>query len=60
MLGYRPLADEPAAWFPSEELRKFRKLEVHIPSKIERLLFCLREDGTERRCCCCKADATQL
>lgn len=50
-LGCQPLADEPPAWFPADELREFRKLDEHHPSAMEKLLFCIHEDGTEGCCC---------
>jgi len=49
-MGFRPLADEPPAWFPADELRQFRKLESHRPSSMEKLLFCIHDDGSEGLC----------
>ncbi|EFX84589.1 hypothetical protein DAPPUDRAFT_314911 [Daphnia pulex] len=52
MFGCQPLADEPPAWFPADELREFRKLtDVHHQSStMEKLLFCIHDDGTEGLC----------
>jgi solute carrier family 6 amino acid/orphan transporter-like 15/16/17/18/20 len=52
MFGCQPLADEPPAWFPADELREFRKLTDvhHQPSTMEKLLFCIHDDGTEGLC----------
>ena len=49
-MGFRPIADDPPAWFPADELREFRKLEPHKPSAMEKMLFCIHEDGSEGLC----------
>lgn len=51
MAGFRPLADEAPAWFPADELRDFRKIEHRCPTRAEKLLFFVRDDGSEGLCC---------
>lgn len=48
--GLRPLADEPPAWFPANELRVFRKIQPRPPSSAEKVFFFVRDDGSEGLC----------
>ena len=51
MMGFHPLADEPPAWFQAEELRQFRRIDDrHESSALEKLIFCVHDDGTEGLC----------
>ncbi len=45
--GVRLLAPETAGWFPAEELRSFYEVKEHTLTKPEKVLFGMREDGSE-------------
>lgn len=44
------LSAEEESWFPEDELREHYGIEEHKPSKIERFVLGIREDGTEGVC----------
>lgn len=48
--GISLLKPEPAGWFPAEELKSFYQIEDYKPSKVEKALFGMRDDGSEGLC----------
>lgn len=51
LLGIRILEDSEPAWFPVDELRTVHGISPVEPTELERLLFCIRPDGSEGLCC---------
>ncbi|XP_069687913.1 sodium-dependent neutral amino acid transporter B(0)AT3 [Periplaneta americana] len=49
--GILIIEDNDKAWFPSEDLREFHGIVPHEVTPAEKVLFCIREDGTEGLCC---------
>lgn len=43
--------DDEKAWFPANDLKEFHGIMPHEVTTAERLLFCIRDDGSEGLCC---------
>ncbi|XP_076046810.1 sodium-dependent neutral amino acid transporter B(0)AT3 [Oratosquilla oratoria] len=51
LCGIHIIQDDEPAWFPAEELREYYSVVPHKVTKVERKLFCMKDDGTEGICC---------
>ncbi|XP_049808988.1 sodium-dependent neutral amino acid transporter B(0)AT3 [Schistocerca nitens] len=49
--GILIIEDNDKAWFPSEDLREYHGIVPHEVTAAEKVLFCIRDDGTEGLCC---------
>ncbi|XP_063220725.1 sodium-dependent neutral amino acid transporter B(0)AT3 [Bacillus rossius redtenbacheri] len=49
--GFVIIDDNDKAWFPTDDLREFHGIVPHEVTAAEKLLFCIREDGSEGLCC---------
>ena len=45
------LSPELEGWFPANELRAHYELKEHTLTRVEKVLFGFREDGSEGLCC---------
>ncbi|KAI4469846.1 sodium/chloride dependent transporter [Holotrichia oblita] len=50
-LGIVVIDDDEKAWFPANDLKEFHGIMPHEVTTAERLLFCIRSDGSEGLCC---------
>ncbi|CAG9865492.1 unnamed protein product [Phyllotreta striolata] len=51
LFGYVVIDDNEKAWFPADELKDFHGIMPHEVTAAERMLFCIRADGSEGLCC---------
>ncbi|CAG5088075.1 Similar to Slc6a18: Sodium-dependent neutral amino acid transporter B(0)AT3 (Mus musculus) [Cotesia congregata] len=51
LLGIPIIDDNEKAWFPAEDLKEFHGIVPHEVTAAEKLLFCIRADGSEGMCC---------
>ncbi|KAG5899379.1 hypothetical protein JTB14_036868 [Gonioctena quinquepunctata] len=51
LFGYVLIDDNEKAWFPANDLREFHGIMPHEVTTAEKLLFCMRADGSEGLCC---------
>ncbi|KAJ8877946.1 hypothetical protein PR048_022409 [Dryococelus australis] len=49
--GFVIIDDNDKAWFPTDDLREFHGIMPHEVTTAEKLLFCIRDDGSEGLCC---------
>nr|XP_023021528.1 sodium-dependent neutral amino acid transporter B(0)AT3 [Leptinotarsa decemlineata] len=51
LFGYVVIDDNEKAWFPANDLRDFHGIMPHEVTTAEKILFCMRADGSEGLCC---------
>lgn len=49
-LGVVLIEENEKAWFPAEELREYYGIGAHESTTAEKMLFCIRPDGSEGMC----------
>ncbi|XP_017779770.1 PREDICTED: sodium-dependent neutral amino acid transporter B(0)AT3 isoform X2 [Nicrophorus vespilloides] len=51
LFGIVIIEDDEKAWFPANDLKDFHGIMPHEVTTAEKLLFCIRDDGSEGLCC---------